>query len=241
MRPQGRGRGFTITELLMAMTASVIIAGGIASLFIVFSRVFRDGSAQMDIQARARHGLDRITAGICGAERFAVQSSGDRLDVTVPVANLRGNLTAAATTVPVNWTGAMPNSGVAHVGSEAISYGAKDQQNLLSCVRGYGGTSASSHESNKIVYVKISYYLNWSSVYLNANGNPSVSSDERIIRSVEKIQGTNLFQIIPKGNPYRYDRVLVNFRCFDDRNNNHRRELSEPGLDFSLEAFPRNG
>jgi len=240
VRPSEDRRGFTLAEVLMAMTASVILLGGILSLFIAFSRLFREGSMQMNIQSRARYGIERITSGISGAETIAVQSGGDRLDVTVPVTNVRGNVSSTAGTVPVDWTGVLPGAGVVYIDSEAIRYGSKDTQNLLSCTRGYLGTTAAAHESSQIVYIRLAYYLNGISVYLNADGTPAVATDERILWAVEKNQGVNLFQLVARSGTYRFDRTLLAFKCYEDKNNNNRRETSEPGLDFSLEAFPRN-
>ena len=253
MRPSETRRGFTLAELLMASTVSVIVMGGILSLFFVFSRLFREGSMQMNIESRARYGIERIASGVSAAENvsavktIAVQSVGDRLDATIPVTSLRGNLTSSATTVPVDSTGVLPGSGVAYVDSEKIRYGAKDAQNLLSCTRGYGGTTAASHESAGIVYIKLCYYLkpNSTSVYLNADQNAdgslnNTATDERILWAVEKNAGVNLFQVLAQSGTYRFDRVVLSFKCYEDKNNNNRREPSEPGLDFALEVFPRN-
>ncbi|MEI6633303.1 MAG: hypothetical protein WCP22_05720 [Chlamydiota bacterium] len=273
MRPSKTRRGFSFVELITVSAISVILIGGILSLFFVFSRLFRDGSMQMNIQGRARYGIERIASGVSAAETIAVQSGGDRLDATIPATTLRGNLTSSATTIPVDSTGVLPNSGVAYIDSEKIRYGAKDAQNLLSCTRGYGGTTAASHESAGIVFIKLSYYLNGISIYLNADGVPNVATDERILWYVEKNAGVNLFQVLshaptptpsaptptpsggyrtptpsaptptPSGTPsgtYRFDRVVLSFKCYEDKNNNNRREPSEPGLDFALEVFPRN-
>jgi prepilin-type N-terminal cleavage/methylation domain-containing protein len=255
MRPSKTRRGFTLLELLIAVTVSGILMGGILSLFLVFSRLFHEGSMQMNIQGRAWYGIERIASGVSAAETvsavktIAVQSVGDRLDVTVPVTNLRGsgNLASSATTIPVVSTGVLPGSGVAYIDSEKIRYGAKDALNLLSCTRGYGGTTAAFHESSQVVYMKFCYYLkpNSTSVFLNADqnadGSLNTATDERILWAVEKNAGVKLFDVIAQSGTYRFDRIVLSFKCYDDMNNNNRREPSEPGLDFALEVFPRNG
>jgi hypothetical protein len=131
--------------------------------------------------------------------------------------------------------------GAVQVENEIISYASKSDAALLSCTRGYGGSTAAAHQNDLIVYIRPLYYLNNTRIYLNLNGNPSTATDQVVISYVEKIPGVNLFRHYPVGaTSYKADRILVSFRCFDDIDNDNNRDRGEPGLNFELELFARN-
>lgn len=241
-----RKRGFTLVELLFASSCSIIVAGGVLGLFITLSRLFNDGSTQMRLHSEARYGVERLAADVRGAELLSVPSSGDQINIAIPITNLRADIASSDTVIPVDSTNLLPSSGVIYIGGEAISYGSVTGRGLpnptiSSCTRAYNGTSSASHKNDEVVYTKPIYYLSGGKIYLNANGVPNTATDGVLIRNVEKIGGTNLFQQIPVGtSAYRTDRVRIAFRCFQDKDGDHLRDPNEPGVDFSTELFPRN-
>ena len=63
----GRGRtGFTLVELLWAMTLSLVVMGAVASLFGVFTRSLKQAQAAADISARMRAGAWRLRQDLSG-------------------------------------------------------------------------------------------------------------------------------------------------------------------------------
>jgi hypothetical protein len=241
MQAEKNRRGFTLAELLFAMTASTLLVGGILASFIVFSRLFRDGSELLDIHSRARYVTERIARGVSAAEVLTVQSGGDRLDVTVPATTLRSAVNPTHTSIHVEGTTMLSPSGIVYVDEEAIAYTSIDSKNLLGCARGANQTTATKHDNKEIVYARFSYYLDGTTIYLNADGSPAAATDESIIRMVEKNQGTSLFQLIRTGSSsFRSDRVVLSFTCFDDRNHNNRRDALEPSFNVAFEVFARN-
>lgn len=241
MRAAGGRSGFTLAELLFAMTASTLLVGGILGSFIVFSRLFRDGSEQLDINSRARYAVERLAGGICAAEQFSVQSGGDRLDVTLPATTLRSAVNPTHTTIHVEGTTTLAPSGTVYVDDEAIAYAGKDSKNLTGCTRGADGTTAAHHDNKEIVYARFSYYIDGTTLYLDADGTPDADSDEPIMRMVEKTQGVPLFQIVSTGGTqYRYPRILFSFTCFEDTNRNGLRDQAETSFDVAYEVFARN-
>lgn len=242
MRTLRNRGGFTLAEVLFAFTASVLLGGGILGMFIVFSRIFRDGSEQLCLLSRARYGIERICAGASAAEVITVQQGGNELAVTVPASILRSAVNATHSTLHVKTTEAFPPSGVVYVEEEAIAYGATDskKKSLLSCTRGYNETTASKHDNKEVVYIRFSYYLDGSTIYFNASGNKSPSSDEAIVEAVEPRGGSGIFQLTAPGGGFRASRVTLSFRCYDDRNRNGSRDASEPSLDAAFEVFGRN-
>lgn len=245
-REMRQKKGFTLIEVLFASSCSIIVAGGVLGLFITLSRLFSDGSTQMRLTSEARYGMERIAADVRGAELLSVQPTGDQINLTIPLTNLRADIASSDTAIPVDSTGPLPSSGVIYIGGEAILYGGVTGRGLpnpeiSSCTRAYNGTTAAPHKDNEVVYVKPIYYLNGGRVCLNTNGTPNPATDGVLLRNVEKISGTNLFQQIPVGiSSYKTDRVQLVFRCFQDRDGDHLRDPNEPGLDFSMELFPRN-
>lgn len=242
-----RRHGFTIVEILFATTCSVMVMGGVFGLFIILTRLFNEGSLQMRLQSQARYGIERITSHVRATEFLSLQSNGDRIDMTIPITNLRADVSSSATYLPVDSVSLLPYSGVLTIGGENISFagttapGDAQHPSVLSCTRGYGGTSAASHDDDDVLYLKPIYYLNGNRLYVNMTGTPSTATDEVVISNVEKISGVNLFQYFPVGtSSYKSDRVQIAFRCFLDRDADHIRDRNEPGVDFSVELFLRN-
>ena len=238
--------GFTLVEALFASSCSILVVGGALGLFIMLSRLFSAGSAQMRLTSEARYGMERIAADVRGAELITVSSSGDQINLTIPVTNLSSDITSSATTIPVYSTDRLPSSGVIYIGTEAILYSgitAKGQSNpqIYSCTRACNGTPAASHKNNEVVYTIPAYYLSGSTVYLSTKGTTNTATDGILLKNVEKISGTNLFQQIAVGtSSYKTNRIQITFRCFQDKDKDHLRDLNEPGVDFSMELFPRN-
>lgn len=64
----------------------------------------------------------------------------------LPVSSLLTGITAAATTIGIRSTAAMPSSGVAHIGRERITYTGKASTSLTGVTRGTAGTKARRHQ-----------------------------------------------------------------------------------------------
>lgn len=64
----------------------------------------------------------------------------------MPVSSLLTGVTAAATTIGVRSTSAMPSSGAAHIGRERITYTGKTSTSLTGVTRGTAGTKARRHQ-----------------------------------------------------------------------------------------------
>ena len=64
----------------------------------------------------------------------------------VQQAYLATSINASVTTIALTDTSTFPMTGTITVGSEKISYAAKDGNTLTGCVRGYAGTTAASHD-----------------------------------------------------------------------------------------------
>jgi hypothetical protein len=240
MREAKNRRGFTLAEVLFASTISMLLVGGILSMFIVFSRLFRDGSEQLCLLSEARYGIERLSAGISAAEVLTVQPDGNKIAMTIPATTLRSAVNSTHTTIHVEGTSTLPPSGVVHIDEETIAYEGTDSKNLLSCTRGYNGTTASKHSNKEIVHLRLSYYLNGTTIYFNANGSPSTADDEPIVENVEPTGGGGIFRIPSAESRFRCSRVEFSFKCYNDINNNHHRETFEPGLDVAFEVFARN-
>lgn len=234
-------------EILVASTCSVIAMGGALSLFVILTRLFSDGSLQMRIQSQARYGIEHIARHVRAAEFITVQANGDRMDITVPATNLRANISSSATAIPVDSVSFLPGSGIAYIGNESVGYrgstapGDAGHPSLLNCTRGYAGTTATAHDDDDVLIIKPTYYLNGGKIYVDNNGVLNTASDDVVISNTEKISGVSLFQYLPVGtSSYKTDRVQVAFRCFQDRDKDHVRDVNEPGVDFSVEFFTRN-
>jgi prepilin-type N-terminal cleavage/methylation domain-containing protein len=232
--------GFTVPELLIALLISAMAMGGVFSSFLMVSKLFYSGTQQMKIQEKARYAIEQIGNGISAAEVISIQGGGNRIHLTVPITTLTSDISSSATTIPVEWTQLLPAPGVAYIDNETIAYSGKTDTSLLSCSRGSGGTSASSHSEDEIVYIKPAYYLHENAIYLDMNGTISPSTDQLILPDVKAFAGRNLFQLIGQSAPYNVDRVQVAFGCFKDTDDNNVRDPNEPGLDFELEFFARN-
>lgn len=72
-RLEGRGReserGFTVTELLIAMTITLLIAGALANVAQPARAVFDRGPAELELQQRARTALDVLSQTVRSAGR----------------------------------------------------------------------------------------------------------------------------------------------------------------------------
>lgn len=232
--------GFTVLEILFALIISVVVIAGVYASFLACSYLFYTGSRQMDIRFRAGYGIEYVASSICGAETATIQSNGDRIDLTVPTTNLSADVGAGDTTLPVVWTKLLPPSGIVQIEEEKIYYAEKNETTLLSCTRGYGGSSAASHSEGEIVYAEKIYYLSGTSIYLNLDGSPDPSGDQVVITNARKLPGIDLFQLIPQSDPYKLDRVKIAMVCFDDGDEDGLKDVGEPGVDLQLELLLRN-
>ena len=80
-------------------------------------------------------------------------------NATVGSASAPGNialrLNSVVTTIPMLNAASYPNSGVVTIGFEKIYYSGKTSNSLTGCVRGYEGTTATSHD----VYSAVTYFV----------------------------------------------------------------------------------
>lgn len=224
--------GFTLAEVVFAMAITVMASAGIGTCFLIVSRVFLSGSNELAVQAAIGTGLEQISSSISAAEDVEVQAGGNRIDLKIPATTLASDVSNGDTTITVIWTKVLPPSGLVFIGPETISYGGKTSTTLTSCTRGYGGTTAESHEASEVVYFGAIYYYDGGTIYLNVDGNPNPAGDTRVLSDIENTDGKDLFTAIDGGGSYKTNRITVALTC----SKGHEKQK----LELELELFARN-
>jgi type II secretory pathway pseudopilin PulG len=103
----GQARGFTVVELLVAMTLTLVIAGAIAKVAPPARAVFDRVPAELELQQRGRAAIDALTETVRSAGRDVVSadalgSLGDLLPaVTATDPGEEGTFTTLSAIVPV--------------------------------------------------------------------------------------------------------------------------------------------
>ncbi len=94
-------RGFTLVELVAAMTIMAILMMGMGSAIIIASNAIPDGKSPMEIAIQSRNTLDRITEDLLYATSLTEKSANA---VTFTVAD-RGHGAAGPETIRYAWSG----------------------------------------------------------------------------------------------------------------------------------------
>lgn len=74
-----KNKGFSLVELMVAMSIMLVIFGVVASTYLVTQRLWRGGFTQIALQSTGRVALDKITKNLRPATTVTILDNGDKI------------------------------------------------------------------------------------------------------------------------------------------------------------------
>jgi prepilin-type N-terminal cleavage/methylation domain-containing protein len=131
---KGSQKGFTLTEVLIALAVFGVVGASILGGLNASSKAIV--SAQ---EITTAHSLTRTIVEYVKRSPY---------DFEVVITDLAGSIEDTSDTIPVDSTDDFLISGVVQIEGELIQYTGKTGNSLTGCVRGFAGTTAVSHDVN---------------------------------------------------------------------------------------------